>query len=162
MLFCKPFYTDCFRGLFRLREYAGEGGKGTYHKQCQALTATFEDNTWRSPHIIMKCLSKQVTQNDGRPELVGSVVKPRPNVAVFVGRTGLAHVTHIDTDTDTDRDRDICTRVLARLLPIKIICTFFVLFFKCRSAKDALRKSLCVLKVWCKFSHVLLLMLCTI
>lgn len=72
----------------------------------------------------------------------------------------LAHVTHIDTNTDTDRD--ICTRVLARLLPIKIICTFFLLFFKCRSAKDALRKSLCVLKVWCKFSPMLLLMLCTI
>lgn len=56
----------------------------------------------------MKCLSKQVTQNDGRPELVGSVVKPRPNVAVFVGRTGLAHVTHIDTNTNTDRDIYMC------------------------------------------------------
>lgn len=86
-------------------EYVGGKGKGTYHKQCRALTATFKHNIWRSPHIIMKYLSKQVTQNDGRPELVGSVVKPRPNVAVFVGRTDLPHVTHRQQQRQRHRHR---------------------------------------------------------
>lgn len=56
------------------------------------------------------------------------------------------HMLHTDNDTDTNIDTYICTCVLARLLPIKIICTIFLLFFKWRSAKDALHKSLCVWK----------------
>lgn len=60
--------------------------------------------------------AEQVTQNDGNSELVGSVVKPRPTVGVFVGRT--AHVRH----THTAIQRHAHTCVIARWLPIKILC----------------------------------------